>query len=97
MQSGFWYNTSPLKEDKDIHFWKDPSLLLDYDNFWRKDNLFQSYVVPAASPQNIRNHEICLASCSVRIERERSPDCAREILASLHDVLNDMRVEKVYI
>jgi hypothetical protein len=54
-------------------------------------------VVPAAAPQTIRNHELCLASCALRIERERSPDRAREILDSLHDVLNDMRVQKVHI
>jgi hypothetical protein len=77
--------------------WKDPALLLDYKNFWSKDTLFQPYVVPAASPQSIRNHEICLASSAIRIERERSPDRAREILDSLHDVLNDMRVQKVNI
>jgi hypothetical protein len=94
LQSSFWHDTN--KENNDIMIWKDPLLNLDYQNFWSQDRLFKSYIVPPASDTAIRNHEICLASCSVRIERERSPDRAREIMALLHDVLNDMRGQKVY-
>jgi hypothetical protein len=76
--------------------WKDPLLLLDYKNFWSKDHLFKPYVVPPASETAIKNHEIGLASCAIRIDRERSADRAREIMDALHNVLNDMRVHKVH-
>jgi hypothetical protein len=93
LQSSFWHNTK--KQDRDIQLWKDPLLRLDYTNFWSQDHLFQPYIVRAATEDAIRNHQTCLTSCAARIERERTAERAREIMTALHNVLNDMRVEKV--
>ena len=46
-----------MNRDEDIKIWKNPLLILDYNNFWSRNELFHPYVVKAASAETIRSAE----------------------------------------
>lgn len=84
-----WTDTRDLPND--IPLWKDPHLCLNYENFWSNTALFPPYQVPAASDETIRNLELCVASCTPRIQRERTAIRATEIIESLQSVIDTMK------
>ena len=46
-----------MNRDEDIRIWKNPFLVLDYKTFWSRNELFQPYVVKAASLETIRSEK----------------------------------------
>jgi hypothetical protein len=37
--------------------WKDPNIILNYDNFWSQAQLFPDYVVPPAPESSLQQYE----------------------------------------
>ena len=93
--SRHWHDTNGA--DADIPLWKDPMLVLNYEKFWSTAReSFAAYKVKAASEETIRNFSTCITSCSARIQRERDPERAAEILRNLGSVVDMLREDRQY-
>ena len=80
--TSFWHDTHG-RENTDIPLWKDPALVLNFDNFWQHQLQFVDYVVPSLTPDAISKYELGLSSCTRRIQNTRNPERAVEILETL--------------
>jgi hypothetical protein len=66
--------------DENIPMWKNPDLVLDYQQFWSRNHLFAAYVVPKVPDESIRQYEHGLQSCAPRIEGNRPRQVAERII-----------------
>lgn len=77
--------------DTVIPLWKDENLLLDYQSFWGKKEIWKPYVSKAVSEEAIRNYEMSLAACTPRIQilaEERAEEIVGNIqVQKLHKLL----------
>jgi hypothetical protein len=76
-----WIDTQG--RDRNIPMWKDPNLILDYENFWSQNELLKDYVVPKVVETSIAQYEKGLEVCIPRIEGCRTRQRAKEIIGAL--------------
>ena len=72
--------------DSVIPLWKDENLLLDYQSFWAKKEIWRPYIAKALTEEAVRNYELSLAACTPRIQiiaEERA-----------EEILNNIQVRK---
>ena len=76
-----WKDTE--NRDANIPMWRNPHLVLDYANFWSRNDVFVPYTIPALTAESVAKYQQGLASSVKHIEAMRTRERAKQIISSL--------------